>query len=252
MSGEFTDRENELSGLPEDIQAERDNVDFLQYQAKDNASPLGDIIYQNIEAEKPTQLGTIPYSGEVISTYDSRPINAFDFAFTDFVQWNITGNPPTALILTSSHTIPGGYIGVLKGYRFEMEPLVPITVDDLLLDIFINDKAQQGYQSLKHGQMLKNFVPAFILIDDGGTIKFQFRAPTGIASLMANTRHMHVELYGNLILTTGAPLNLEIANKEVGLPVKTEQAERMSPMMRSIRRSQLSSQGLFRRFRFFR
>lgn len=252
MSGEFTERESELDGLPEDIEAERQNVEYFQRQGSVQEDAIGDIIYENLEAEKPEQLGTIPYSGEVISTYESRPINAVDFAFTDFVQWNITGNPPTALTLNSSHVIPGGFIGVLKGYRFEMEPLVPITPDDLLLDIFVNDKAQQGYQSLKHGQMLKDFIPCFILVDDGGTMRFQFRAPTGIASLMANTRHLHLELYGNLILTTGAPLNLEIANKEVGLPVKTEQSEGLSPMMRSIRRSQLAKQGLFRRFRFFR
>lgn len=217
----------------------------------DYEDAIGDVKYQNEVARVPKDLGTIPYSGEVISTFDSRPINSLDFNHTAFVQWNITGNPPTALSLSDTYNVPGGYIGVLRGYRYEMVPMVPITHDQLLLDIFVNGVSQLGYHSLIHGQLVTDFIPCFVLADDGAEITFTWRAPTGIASLMANTRHLSIEFYGNLLQTTGAPLALEIANKEVGLPVKVQQSKQRSPAMRSLRRSQAQRAGLFRRFRFF-
>lgn len=251
MVAEFINRESNLDELPEDIADEQGHYKYLRRSSSTRSDAIGDIKYQAEAASLPKDLGTIPYSGEVISTFDSRPINSLDFNYTDYVQWNITGAPPTALSLTSTYNIPGGYIGVLRGYRFEMDPLVTITPADLLLDIFVKDVAQLGYQSLMHGQLVSTFIPCFILADDGNEIKFKLRAPTGIASGVADTRFLQIEFYGNLIQTTGAPLALEIANKEVGLPVKTEQTKRLSPSMRSLRRSQSKRQGMFRRFRFF-
>jgi hypothetical protein len=211
--GEFVNRE--LGDLPEDIEAERiDRVSSWRGDA------LADLRYQQQIKTTPKAPGTIPYSGEVISTYDSRPINGFDFSATGWVQWNITAPPPAALQLQFQYNVPGGYIAVLRGYRYEMDPAVPITYGQLLLDIFVNDIAQLGYQGLMHGQSVTSFVPCFILADDSATIRFNWRAPTGIASLVGQIRYMSIEFYGNLILATGAPLNLEVANKEIGLPVK--------------------------------
>jgi hypothetical protein len=184
----------------------------------------GDLAYQTEQSKTPAQLGTIPYSGEVISTYDSRPINALDFTSTAYPQFVIPAIPPAPVVLQSNYTVPGGYIGVLRGYRYEMDPIVPINYGQLLLDIFVDGVAQLGYQGLMHGQILAAFVPCFILISDGGTVTFQWRAPTGIGSNPGDVRHLIVEFYGNLLLSTGAPLTLEVANKEIGLPVKAQMA----------------------------
>ena len=247
--GEFINREYDRT-TREDIGSEGGQLPAYARGSSSKRDSIGDVSYQNAVLNDKTEAGTIPYSGEVISVYDSRPINSLDFSHTDYIQWNITAGPPASLTLTATYNPPGGYITVLRGYRFEMHPVVPITYADLLTDIYVDGVAQLGYQGLMHGQILNDFVPCFILGGDSAPIVFQWRAPTGIASGVLDVRYMSVEFYGNLIQTTGAPLSLEIANKEVGLPVKTEQQIAQSRAMASLRRSR-QRVSLFQRFKFF-
>ena len=129
-----------------------------------------------------------------------------------------------------------------------MQPLVPIGHADLFLDIEVNGVSQLGYRSLMHGQSLPSFIPVFILADAGFNIDIRLRAPNGINSVIPDVRTVAVEIYGNLLQVTGAPLALEIANKEIGLPVKTQRARPGGKAMRSMLRSRARP---FSRFRFF-
>lgn len=248
-SGEFG-AELGLGDLPEDIQAERERVADMtalrRGQTSSRRDAVGDLKYQDSVKKKPKVAGTVPYSGEVISTFDSRPINSIDFSNTTLETFTLTANPGDATTVTSTYAAPGGYVAVLRGYRYEMQPAVPIDYDDLLVDILVNNVSQLGYRSLMHGQAVSDFIPCFILADSGHNITLNLRAPNGINSVIPDVRKIIVEIYGNLLQTTGAPLQLEIANKEIGLPVKSTQTTTSRAL-----RSFLRSRSFSRRFRFF-
>lgn len=248
--GEFGE-ELGLGELPEDVQRELERVDYVEPMRRHTSTrrdAISDVRYGHNIEKRPRAPGTVPYSGEVISTFDSRPINSIDFSNTTLETWPLTATSTDATTITSTYTPPGGYIAVLRGYRYEMKPLVPIDSDDLFLDILIDGVSQLGYRSLMHGQVLSDFVPCFLLADAGQDITLQLRAPNGINSVTGDTRKVLVEGYGNLIQVTGAPLALEIANKEIGLPVKQGSTQIGGAALRSLLRSRAS---IFRRFRFF-
>lgn len=255
MRGEFGDELGlGLGDLPEDITAERQRVAGLSRQMRNRPSSredsIADIKYQDVKARTPKEAGVIPFSGEVISTYDSRPINAVDFSSTNLETFTLTAVAGDATTVTATYTVPGGYVGVLRGYRFEMTPVVPISAGGLVMDIFVNGVSMLGYRSLIHGQILNDFVPCFVLANGGEEIEIKIRAPAGINSVIPDVRQVLIEMHGNLLQTTGAPLQLEIANKEVGLPVKTSIEKRAPTMARqSMQRNRFRQ--LFRRFRFF-
>lgn len=223
--GEFGfEHQNGLGDLPEELYREQSHVPDLSKISRTDSQridSLADLVWQHQERVKPKQLGTVPYSGEVISTYDSRPINASDFSGTSLETFTLTAVATDATTVTATYMVPGGFVGVLKGYRYEMKPLVPIDYDDLLLDILVDNVPQLGYRSLMHGQVLKDFIPCFILADDSNTIDLKLRAPNGINSVIPDVRKVIIELHGNLLQTTGAPLPLEISNKEI-LPFRSQ------------------------------
>jgi hypothetical protein len=219
MSDEFTEREG-LGDLDEQIAGERGDLQIFTKTAPPVDDAKGDVRYQNFEAHEPSEVGTIPFGANVIATYDSRFVNGIDFNFTNFATWNITGAPPTALVLTIQYTVPAGYNAVIRNYRYEMEPAVPITYSDLLLDWFVDDVAQLGHQGLMHGQTVTTWIPTFILAQSGAVVTIRFRAPTGIASNPGDVRRLIWEMQGNLIQDTGAPLNFEIANVEGAGPLR--------------------------------
>lgn len=239
---EFANRE-QLGDLPPGL------TDEMLYMRSTRVDAVGDLMFQAEIQARPSASGTIPFSGDTVAVFDSRFINGLDFNYTQYLTWNITAPPPAPLQLQTTYNVPGGYRCVLRGFRWEMDPVVPITYAQLTCNITVNGIAQLGYNNLILGQILNIYVPVFILADDAAAITFTWNAPTGIASVPGDVRNLVFELYGNLIQDTGAPLALEIANKEVGLPVKVYQEK--TPARGAERLRHYSGRPL-NRFRFFK
>lgn len=76
--GEFEDREDGLGELPEDILRERGELDAFKLDAK-AAPPAWDQQYMHDVLKQPGVIGAPPDASRVVSTFDARPINAYDF-----------------------------------------------------------------------------------------------------------------------------------------------------------------------------
>jgi hypothetical protein len=215
---EFEDREKKfknLGELPED--SPRGLYDRRNYRRQRDKNyrleRINDVLYQNDQQSLPSSAGTLPYQANVVAVYDSRFINGRDFVDTNFNTWSITANPPASLSLTSNFTVFGGYNAVVRGFRYEMDPPVPIDIDNLFLDFLVDNVSVVGMTNLALGQ-ITDWIDTFFLASANSTITMQFRAPTGIGSITTDVRKILCSIRGNLLQDTGAPLPLEIANTE--------------------------------------
>ncbi len=222
---EFIDREkprrrrrksgSSMGELPENTSFRRGDLrTYSGVPSSPNPEGISDVLYQNNQMAIPSAPGTLPYQANVVATFDSRFINGQDFVNTNFETWNITANPPAALILRSEFNVPAGYNVVVRAYRYEMDPPVPIDIDALFLDFQVDNVAVLNMTSITQGQITDDWVDCFFIASAGSTITTQFRAPTGIASATTDTRKILIQLRGNLLQDTGAPLPLEVANTE--------------------------------------
>lgn len=227
--GEFGEEINTLGELPEEIEAERARVRHTRSKSKRSSSrrdAIGDIKYQGKSNYKSKKTGTIPYNSKVTSTFDSRPVNAQDFLFSTVGRFLLPATDPALpSTVKLSYPVPGGFIAVLRGYRYELLPIVPIPHTSLILNISVNNVAQLGYKNLRHGKYLGDFAPSFLLSDTGHNIDFVFNASKGLNAIEPDPdnpieiREIVLEVYGNLIQISGAPLALEIANKQTADPI---------------------------------
>lgn len=151
----------------------------------------------------------------VRSVYDSRPINATDFLHTFANDLELT-DPGETETISFDYFIPGGYIGVLRGFHYEFE-LAVATVErtGILCSILVNDIVQVGYEDMTLGQITVDpqLQPTFILVPLSGklTLKLVFDG-TPYVDGGVPIQSFFVKLYGNLLLTQGVPLPFEIGN----------------------------------------
>lgn len=77
--GEFENREGgQLGELPEDILRERGELQSFGLEAP-APPPAWDQKYQQDVLKLPGVIGAPPDASQVVSTFDARPINAYDF-----------------------------------------------------------------------------------------------------------------------------------------------------------------------------
>lgn len=231
-SEEFQDRQNvnadgsmyEIGELPEDISRERGDLDPYYFRGPKDARL--DVRAQDVLARASKEVGTVPYAGNSISQYESRPINAIDFSATAFAAWTIVDPDPDPDIMGTNSlamvvlTVPQGFNAALTGFRYAMVPTIDMGLDDLLVDVQINGASPIRFQGLMHGQVLADYVKTWIIAGPGDTIGLNFRTTfAAMGGVEGVTRNTHVELIGNYIQDTGLPLNQEFSNKRLGKPI---------------------------------
>lgn len=219
---EFEDRENEpgLNELPDGIAFEREeNKDYVKEGTRFNrgASPGGhgaplDITQQDAVRGMPGEMGSVPVRFVVTSTYDSRPINARDFLHTQILDFDfgcVPVNTSTALF-----TVPDGYVGVLRGFKYNFNPIYQLDPDDTLIGTVISDGVStQNYTDIALPQMKNSYTPIFTIANSLKTIGLRITHPNPVASTGSETSQAIIELYGNLLLAAGLPIQYEIANR---------------------------------------
>ncbi|NIT36973.1 MAG: hypothetical protein GTN49_10830 [candidate division Zixibacteria bacterium] len=159
---------------------------------------------------------------QVVSTYDSRPIQGYDFQDSECSAITWGGAPPTfAPFNALRYTVPNNVIAVVRAFRYEViDPPVNAVVEGdcwLQSDIFVNDLPVREYNKMVHPVVMEDAFPCFIIVDERLEIRLRLSvfdpANTEFApALDGYTSPVIASFYGNIILKTGVPKEFEIAN----------------------------------------
>jgi hypothetical protein len=158
---------------------------------------------------------------QVISTYDSRPIQAYDFQSSgcELLQW--TGTPPTFPPINLTYVVPTNVVAVVRWFRYQVMngPVNAVVEGDCWLqsDIFVNDLPVREYNKMLHPVLMTNFFPCFIIVNELLDIRLQLSIfdpnNTEFSQALDDTNAVvQLEMYGQLLLKTGVPIDFEIAN----------------------------------------
>lgn len=181
-----------------------------------SVNPMGRGIPHDIRTQikdYPVIPGTISQNVEVISTFDTRPINAIDFYFASSTSVEPTG---TAQFL---FTVPSGYVAVLRGFKYALQTIfTPFNRSWVTCTVNINGSAVQNYNALQLGQVVNDLVPIHAIAKEGDIIEIAVTILAAILPPGTITIDVAAEMHGNLLLSRGLPSNFEIGNIK---PAKT-------------------------------
>jgi hypothetical protein len=181
-------------------------------------------------ARMPTPPTGFPSDTIVRATYDSRPLNAYDFFFEEF----FLGGTPFNGAGTSGYVVPPGYVLILReiviaGYNTGvnsaiMNPFGGWDTADGIIPPFLRilvDGAQTPSFAPGNLQLLDFFItdvqiPCFIPISGGSRLQvilplFAQDDPAGLGITPFDT---FVHYFGNMLLSTGRDTSAEVGNAE--------------------------------------
>lgn len=181
--------------------------------------------------------------GSVTSVYDARPINTRDFLHTD-VQPMMkieAGETPTAFTLevNTSFPVPQGYTGVLRGFSYEADVIadfVFLTIIDptklgfipVKSTLLVDELRVPDYVEMDLGQSVDSFMPTFVLANPGQNFTLRLLYDIDLANALLpdgvvpdiSQVNIHMQLYGNLLLSRGLPKQFEISTQNYSGRVK--------------------------------
>lgn len=229
------DREFEemsLGELPEDI-----------FKVKGYSYPKDELFYPgNMPADvgSSAPLADVPQVNEdrtraasVRSTYDTRPINATDFHFTEIKEATplLEGDE----IVLFNYTVPESYVAVLRSFEYNQFPHIFVEDSGPLLSILIDGITQVGHSNIPVTADKTPF-KTHIIAPEKSLLTLRLIYPAGYTTGIALSVWAH--LYGNLLLTRNLPSAFEVGNDE---PSKSIPVPREVGGERAIR-SEISSQ----------
>lgn len=231
---EFEDHQKpqNLGNLPEPISAERGEYPFGP-STFENPGVGGimdpryrippDIRNENAVRQLPSIDKSPSISALVDSTFDTRPVNAWDFHSVGSGILN-PGNGSAVDTLTFTHTIPNGYIGILRGFKYKALALAgfrAVSFDNNtdFFDIFsitlLNDNIiVPNFEQMKLGQVANVMIPTHVIGNENKSFTLKLEASdyymnTVINALLTSNMRVSFELYGNHLLSRGLPVNFE-------------------------------------------
>lgn len=163
---------------------------------------------------------------EVIATYDSRPIQGFDFQHSECgnLLWQDIGGGVTSFPdVEFTYTVPDNNVAVLRSFRYQCTsaPVNHVTEGDcwLFSTILVDDSPVREYNRMFHPVKMELLFPAWVIVDERRTITLKlFRADDGVDPVEFNNSIEGLitpvlgEMYGQLLVKTGIPKEFEISN----------------------------------------
>lgn len=162
---------------------------------------------------------------EVIATYDSRPIQGFDFQFSEcgFLLWEALAGGSTFPTIEFTFTVPDNNIAVLRSFRYQVTdaPINAVAEGDcwLFSTLLVDDSPVRQYNRMLHPIKMPRLFPTFLIVDERRRLTLRLSvADDGVdpvefsAELIGLITPVLTELYGNLLVKTGVPQEFEIAN----------------------------------------
>ena len=158
---------------------------------------------------------------QVVSTYDSRPIQAYDFQSSacDTIEFVQSGPNGTFSPVSIIYTVPENTVAVLRWFRYQVQwaPVNHVQEGDCWLqsDLFVNDLPVREYNQMFHPVVMQRPQDAFVIVDERKRIRLTLskQGDTVLSSTIDGINSpVLFELYGQLLLKTGVPVEFEIAN----------------------------------------
>jgi hypothetical protein len=159
---------------------------------------------------------------QVVSMYDSRPIQGYDFQKSEcsFINW--AGVPPVfAPFDAVNFIVPNNVVAVVRHFQYQVidAPVNAVVEGDCWLqsDMFVNDLPVRNYNKMIHPVFMEDAFPTFIIVDERLEIRLQLSIFDPNNTEFSQTLNglqapVIANIYGNLILKTGVPIEFEIAN----------------------------------------
>jgi hypothetical protein len=160
-----------------------------------------------------------PLNFYVQSTYDSRPIQGYDFQASKItsISFETSGNFSA---VSMTYTVPENTIAIVRGYRYQVSPIpVGIVTEGstwLQSDFFDNGTPIREHVGMYHAVFMREFIPTFFIVDERHVITFQLSQDPDSEisdSMDGEIAGVLFEIFGNLIPKTGIPKEYEIASK---------------------------------------
>ena len=104
--------------------------------------------------------------------------------------------------------VPDGYVALVRKFKFTSDPVLDLNCDEVLTSILVDDIPQANYEDLELGPEQVNFIPCYILADNGQRIALR----------LVNTTDPDADVdvcfafHGNLLLRTGVPIEYQPGN----------------------------------------
>jgi hypothetical protein len=159
---------------------------------------------------------------QVVSTFDSRPIQSYDFQDSECSFINLAGVPPVfAPFNALTYIVPENTVAVLRQFRYQVidAPVNAVVEGDCWLqsDLFVNDLPVREYNKMTLPVFMEDAFDTFVIIDERLELRLRlsiFDPNNTEFSQTLNGLQFPViaSFYGNLILKTGVPIEFEIAN----------------------------------------
>lgn len=242
----------ELGELPEDLMRERGEVIVGDKPPYDPRRVPADVDYQQEVEEKQKDVpgGSLSQGARVVSVYDTRPVNAEDFIFTQVREISITapnGTPGLGVFGTWFFQIPEGLIGVLRSIKIEPEvditparfaqsgslPVVPVDPNTPVFTYRVKDNgvAFKGYDNIG-SDSISAILPTHVIGGSQDFISLEIANNATVNTDINNLRIL-VSFYGQLILSTGREKQYEIGEPKPTKPLIPQQPNIRQPKTQS-------------------
>ncbi len=164
---------------------------------------------------------------QVVSTYDSRPIQGYDFQHSECnrLRWIPGGSGSEFDPIEFTYVVPPNTVAILRNFRYQVTtaPINAVTEGDcwLFSDLLVNELPVREYNRMLHPIFMVRPFETFLIVDelkrltlklrmaDDGTDVVEFYSDLQLNDLVSPVLG---ELYGNLLLKTGVPIEFEVAN----------------------------------------
>lgn len=117
---------------------------------------------------------------------------------------------------SAEFTVPEGYVAILREFKYVVDPVLNLPCTDVLISILVDDIPQPNYDQMPLGSEQENFIPCYILADNGQRIALRY---DNSAAAPAFSVDVCVTFHGNLLLRTGVPIEYEPGNPAAAEPI---------------------------------
>lgn len=188
---EFIERDAQY---PADLRPAGDNIAETQSLGDMSASPAGE---PNLKYD-------------VRSTFDSRPVNGYDFNITSKHEFHGNSGSPQSF---TCFQVPQGYVAIPRGWYVQFYPVPLITDLDGVLFTPQLDGADISYNiDVPIGVISDQELTGFFVADEFQKVGFRV---TSALTFPGNPSayNMSVRVYGNLLLKDNIPAQFQVANR---------------------------------------
>jgi hypothetical protein len=181
-----------------------------EYLARENQSPadLSDSASRTpqalADAMARAPIGEPKSAFDVRCTYDSRPLNGFDFNLTQIFEES------TDTTITASFLVPVGYRAVPRKWRIVFVPATLYEVSEVTV-FFTNNGADVPYNSVCIGNGTTDPLDTFYLAEESSPFGCRIVLTPPVVVLAG----LVVQVYGNYLPVTNVALPFEVTNRKI-------------------------------------